>query len=369
MRLTGFEVYRYSLPLSPPLDLKGAALRNREGLLVELRGEDGAAGLGETSPLPGFSRESLDDAAGDLARLAVSMAGREVTDGWVDAEDELSRELDRLALSPSARFGFELAAWNLYASSRGKTLDEVIAVRPRSSVPLSGLLSGAPEEMLEVARRMRDEGYEAVKLKVGRRPVREDVELARSLARELGAGVSLRLDANRAWSFEEASEFARGVADLPVAHVEEPLADPALLPLLAKTCGLPVALDESLVGVPPESLADHRYARAVVFKPTLLGGLSKTLRLARSASDLGMTPVVSSAYETGVGTAGLVALAASLGEREVPAGLDTYRRLAADVVHPRLELPAARADVRRITGLRRELDRPRLDAVAGVARR
>jgi len=99
----------------------------------------------------------------------------------------------------------------------------------------------------------------------------------------------------------------------------------------------------------PEALVDHAYARAVVLKPTLVGGVSRTLRFAERAALLGMQPIISSAYETGVGTAALVALAAGVGGEEVPAGLDTYRRLAGDVLRPRLTLPAPRVDVRAAT--------------------
>jgi O-succinylbenzoate synthase len=106
-----------------------------------------------------------------------------------------------------------------------------------------------------------------------------------------------------------------------------------------------VALDETLVGMDPGVLEEHRYARAVVLKPTLLGGISNTLRMAERALDLGMTPVVSSSYESGVGTAALVALASGIGEHSVPAGLDTYRVLAEDVLGTPLVLPAPSVDV------------------------
>ena len=117
----------------------------------------------------------------------------------------------------------------------------------------------------------------------------------------------------------------RGV---PFEYVEEPLADPGTVPDLIHEFGVPVALDESLIGLEPEDLEEHRYARAVVLKPTLLGGISRTLRTAERALRLGMTPVISSAYESGVGTAALVALAAGVGECPAAAGLDTYRMLA-----------------------------------------
>jgi O-succinylbenzoate synthase len=210
---------------------------------------------------------------------------------------------------------------------------------------------------------MRDAGYETVKLKVGGRSVEEDIGLVCALVGVLGDGVSLRLDANRAWEFEQAMEFARGVAGVRFEYVEEPLADPAQLPVLVRETGVPVALDESLAGMQPGALEGHSYARAAVLKPTLVGGLSLTLRFAKRATLLGMEPVISSAYETGVGTTALVALAAGVGGGTVPAGLDTYRRLAGDVLRPRLDLPAPRVDVRAMAATRREIDRRLLEPV------
>lgn len=352
MEVTGFELYRFRLPLTAPLLLHGETLEYREGLLLRLIGEDGASGWGEASPLPGFSPESLTDAARGLRTLAASIVGEDATDGWVGAEGGLSRLLDSEDPAPSVRFGLELAAWNLYAAATNATLPAVISAGFRDGVPVNGLLAGSSGEVLEGARRMRRAGYEAVKLKVGGRAVAEDVGLVRAVGGALGENVSLRLDANRAWSMDEAREFARGIEGLRVEYVEEPLADPAGLGEFAREEGVPVALDESLVGMAPEVLAEHGYAAAVVIKPSLLGGLSRALRLAERAVGLGMRPVVSSAYETGVGTAALVALAAGIGEEPVPAGLDTYRRLAADVVEPRLPIPAPRLRVREVVSRR-----------------
>ena len=367
MKLASLSVYRYDLPLSEPVRLKQKTLRNREGLLVELASDEGATGWGEAAPLPGFSRESLDEVSGQLSHLAGSLVGREIT---VDLEGGFARELDleggfarELDLAPSARFGFELATWDLCAASSGRMLPELVTSHPRATVPINALIS-SPDHAIEEARRARAAGYEAVKLKVGGRGVEEDAELVRALSETLDGDVSLRLDANRAWTFEEADRFARGTADLRLEYVEEPLSDPAGLPRLASTCHLPVALDESIAGMEPEALEDHGYARAVVLKPTLLGGISRTLRFARISTRLGMRPVISSAYETGVGTCCLVAIAAGVGDEEVPAGLDTYRRLAEDVLDPPPELAAPRVEVRALFDGQRGIERRLLRRVA-----
>ena len=356
MNLTSLDLYRYSLPQRRPLALKGATLWRREGLLLRLTGDDGSEGWGESAPLPGFSVESLDQAIVQLRRLAGSMVGSEITGDWIGGGGALGGELKRLGSTPSVRFGLEMAVWNLYAASSGKALPELVAASPRKVVPVSGLLSGAPDAVLEGARRMREDGYESVKLKIGRQTVTEDIGLVSTLVEVLGNDVSLRLDSNRAWDYEAAAEFIRGVAELPLEYVEEPLADPAGLRDLAREFGAAVALDESLVGMEPEELEEHGYARAVVLKPTLLGGISRTLRTAERALRLGMTPVLSSGCESGVGTAALVALAAGIGDHPVPAGLDTYRALAGDVLDMPLALPAPRVDVGETMNASRKVD-------------
>jgi o-succinylbenzoate synthase len=355
MKLASFDLYRYNLPFSRPVTLGEITSYRREGLLLRLWGDDGSVGWGETAPLPGFSRESQGEAAEQLRQLAGSMMGREATEDWVDPHGEFARELART--SPSVRFGFELAAWNLYGALCGKTLPELVTPSPRAAASVNGLLSGSPVEVLGEARRMGDAGYRSIKLKVGARSVAEDAALVRALGEELGSGISLRLDANRAWSYEEAAEFL-GEAP-PFEYVEEPLADPARLPELVREFGVPVALDESLIGVEPEELED--FAVAFVLKPTLLSGISVTLRVAERALSLGVTPVVSSAYESGVGTAALLALAAGIGDFPVPAGLDPYRMVAGDVLETPLDLSSPSVGVKETTDASRTVDVRRLE--------
>lgn len=327
-------VYRYTLPLSDAA-AAGSTGDSREGALLELKDENGNIGLGDAAPLPGFSRESAGEAARQL---------RALTEAGTAAEEPY----------PSVRFALEQARLSLRAVQSGGPLSRLLSPAPRETVELNALIAGGPEDATAEARRLRDAGYRAVKLKVGRLGVEDDVGLVRGVADEL-EGVALRLDANRAWSLEDALRFARGIEGIEVEYLEEPLAEPELLPRFAEESGLPVALDESLVGMPASGLRNYGYAAAVVLKPTLLGGFSRTHALAARADDLGMKSVVSSAFESGVGTLGLVALTASLSGEGTPAGLDTYRRLGADVLRPALALGPA-LNVAEVLGLEREYD-------------
>jgi O-succinylbenzoate synthase len=356
VRISGFGIYRYTLPFTEPLTLKGETLRSRKGLLLRLIGDVSSEGWGEASPLPGFSRETLDEAADQLMDASESMAAT----GRSPSQDTPS------ILHPetvaSVCFAIELATLNLNAARRGVSALELLDPNAGGLVPINGLLSGQANEVVAASRRMRDAGYRTVKLKVGSLPVEADAERVREVSGILGDRVSLRLDANRAWSFDEAMAFANATREVRIEYIEEPLADAALLPRFADESGMPVALDESLVDKKPEELSRHGYARAVVLKPTLLGGISHTLRMAEEAHRLGMTPVISSAYEAGIGTLGLISLSAATGG--APAGLDTYRRIAEDTLIPPPELHSPTIAVRPMLETPRSIDVDRLELIA-----
>jgi o-succinylbenzoate synthase len=356
VRISGFDLYRYDLALFEPVTLKDATLHRREGALIRLTADDGSEGWGEAAPLPNFSPESLEDTIEQLRAVASPLSGREVPANLPKSDATPLMELT--SLTPSARFGLEVALLNLLSAHQGGTLPDLLGDGPAKTVYINGLISGSVEKVLDEASFMAGEGYRTVKLKVGRRRVSEDAEIVCRVGETLGGVVSLRLDANRSWQFDEALEFARRISGTRVEYVEEPLAAPARLAELAREWGLPVALDESLVGMKPEGLGLHDYARAVVLKPTLLGGVSRVLGLAAAAKTLGMVPVLSSSYEAGVGIGALVALAAAVGEE--PAGLDTYRALAEDVLGTSLPLPAPTVAVRETMEAARAVDVGRL---------
>lgn len=355
--ISSFRVWRYALPLRAPVSLKpGSTMSVREGLLVELLDGEGESFWGEAAPLPGFSRESLEDARRHL----------EETMAKVSLVDPRRRSVASSAFptgSPSVEFAVASAFGDLDDADRGRPGPRG---SPERSVAVCGLLSGGREEILSDTAKLRKDGYEAVKLKVGRGSVEEDAALVGEVRKVLGGGVSLRLDANRAWSFEEAARFAGLIRDSGVEYIEEPLEDSSRLRELSEETGLPVALDESLSDgslseVEPWSMEDLSFARAFVLKPTVIGH-SRTLSLASAARGFGADAIISSSYESGIGMMSLLRLAASTGKGA--AGLDTYRRLAEDAIHPPLDLAKPRVEMNEIFGMEREVDYEKLERVS-----
>ena len=326
MQIAAFDRIPYTLPLTAPTVWAGEPHRQRHGVLARLVDAEGRVGWGDAAPLPGFSPESLAETRDALGLVGPALVGRAFDPVTLVTDGPVHRALDAAGLPSAARFGLDLALADLAAQALGRTLPQALHPDPPVVLSLTGLITDgdAPAQ----ARALAEAGYGAVKLKVGRGTVAEDLAAVRAVRQALPASVALRLDANRAWTWDQAVAFAGGVAGLALDYVEEPLADPSRLPELWHDTGLPVAVDESV----QEGAEIRGWATAAVLKPTLVGGLMATLRQAAAARAVGVRPVLSAAYESGVGLRGLAALAAATGG--AAAGLDTYRRLAADVLAP-----------------------------------
>lgn len=357
------DFYRYELPLTTPLHLGGDRVERRGGLLVRLTTTDGAVGWGDAAPLPGFSTETLTE---------VETHARSVGERWSDEHlprsggsfDQKVRTLTEDEHWPaSLRFAMETAVVALLASACGRSISAVLGA-PRATVELNALIPDLLDGGEQRAARLREAGYRAIKVKVGRGSLPEEAEAVQTIARALGEEVALRLDANRAWSMDTAVEFAEAIRGVNVDYVEEPLVDPERIGDFGSQTWLPVALDETTREVGPDVLRELPVS-AVVLKPTLLGGLRKTREWIRAAREHDVTPVLSAAYESGVGLRMLVALAATA--TDVPAGLSTYDRLAADVLTPRLPLEGPTVDVEAVTASDFQVDRARLTPVPGFS--
>lgn len=331
MKIADVAVYRYDLPLKRPLLVKGGIVQVRSGLVLRVRADDGGVAFGDAAPLPGFSRETLGEAAAQAVGLTRLLRDRALPPEVGLITDRFERWFVTRDLVPSVKFALQAAVFRLLARARLLPGFPLAADDSRPSVPVNALLAGDTDAIAARARDARAQGYGTFKLKVGG-DIAEDIERVRLVREIIGLEARLRLDANRAWEEADAEAFARGVRDCAVEYIEEPLADPRRMIEFSARSGLPVALDETIAERGGEALEQWRGARALVLKPTLLGGFEITMWLARKAVNLGMTPVISSSFESGLGIAALGRLAAYTQSDDVAAGLDTLSWFAADVL-------------------------------------
>jgi len=273
------RAFRFQIPLNRPLKLRERTHTFREGILLERDGR-----WAEASPLPGFSAETIDDVVGAL----------------------------RGEQSAPASLAFALAAVN-------EPIESIL------EVPWNYLLLGEREDVLEGVEKCKASGCRAAKLKVGRNEMHADISLIREVRERLPNDVQLRLDANQAWTLQEASRFIGSLENIDFEYIEEPLQNPNDLEKLYSRTGVSYVLDETLLH--SSSLDAWPNATALICKPTILGGRKAVERLVAT----GKPVVFSAAFESGVGIARIVQLAAEFSP-QLAAGLDTLDWLADDLL-------------------------------------
>lgn len=300
-----------------PIAGTGAARGHSEraAVIVEVRGERGAIGLGEAAPLPGMSLDTLAEAERAIARFA-GLPPFEIAAPCQILDGRAAQAL--AAAPPAARFAIETALLDALARDQGVSLAALLRASagpavtgaspaPRDGGPLRVPLAAVVDDPA-AARRAYAAGIRCFKIKL---TAGDAVERAFAIAAAV-PGARLRIDANRTWPRDEVAARLAALAPLPVEYVEEPCRDAHRLPA-ALPCR--IALDESL---PALSAGDRTAAlrspglAAVIVKPTLLGGLAAALELAALARSCGVAAVASHALEGPIGTAACAELALAL---------------------------------------------------------
>jgi o-succinylbenzoate synthase len=315
------------------------AWARRCGILVELTSGSNR-GLGEASPLPGFSSDTIDDAEAALGSLNLTALERAL--GIEDPGEALYRAA---ALLPpgqaAARMALETAALDLLGQQRRASAPALLGADPGTERALAWLVNVPGARALEATLRAQLAGYGHFKIKLdGAGPVDSAIAGVLELRRALGPGPRLRLDVNRGWSEAQARSACSGLEPLQIEFIEEPCAR-FTRPLGTR---IPLALDESLLGVAPADLAAlvaRCGAGVVVLKPMVLGGLSRCLALGRRAAALGLGVVVSHSFDGPVALAAAAALALALPTR-LAQGLAPHAGLAA---WPPMPFPIGRASL------------------------
>ncbi len=355
------ELRDYRLGLVSPLVTAHGVVAHREGVLISI--SDGTHfGWGEAAPMPGWSRESLDDCKIVLASVAPRLAQLDSVD-----DSRLTAILTELEAQPHARAALAGAAFDLFARRHGVSIASLLEAHlglgstspvsptaepeaPRS-VQVNGLISDAhPEAVATKATVLALEGFTAVKLKVAATDPRTDLARVAAARSAIDDDIELRLDANGGWDVDTAIATLQSMAGYNVAFCEEPTAGIEGIAAVGAAGGVPVAVDESAATVSDIATALRTNTiSAVVIKPQALGGPDLALAAVALIEEFSADAVVTTMIDSAIGVAHAAHVAAAV----LPAkahGLATSTLLANDVA-PRLEITAGRIHLPKPPGL------------------
>ncbi|MFD2111584.1 o-succinylbenzoate synthase [Thiorhodococcus fuscus] len=321
------QIQAYDLPLRQPWSSAKGGFDRRRGWLVRLESE-GLVGFGDCAPLPAAGTETQEAASSILDRIGATVSG--------DSTDRLLERFEvDLASAPATRFALDCALADLASQRAGIPLGQHLSPPSADRVAVNAMLGPidrvTPADLVGAA----EHGFQVIKLKVGLGQLDEEIARLCEYARQIPPGIRLRLDANGAWTRTEAERMLDALIGLPIESIEEPLHDPTpeALAALQTRVPFPLARDESIQGLGHDLDPTALGVRRIVIKPAALGGLTRTLSLARRAEAAHIEVVVTSLVESAAGLWPTVQLAAAIGN-SLPHGLATANWLAEDLGTP-----------------------------------
>jgi o-succinylbenzoate synthase len=380
MRIIDIQCYPYRLPFRSRFSTAHSELAVREGAIVEIRTADGISGIGEIAPLPEFAGGNLADALAALSTLAARLQGQTPAAALYYVYASIAAS----SIPTSTACGLESALLDLLGKASGQNVGMLLRTLGRDPIdrvrnllpdrptliPLNAVVGAATiEAAVTRAREVVRAGFECVKLKMGNGEwtVGTEIERVAAIREAIGPDVHLRLDANEAWSFAQASAILAACVQYAIQYVEQPLqaSNLAGMRALRQAVSIPIAADEAV-----HSLASARRVLAeeaadvLVVKPQLAGGLSVGWQIIQEAAQHGVSCVVTSTIESGVGVVGALYLAAASPEVTLECGLATLPLLEDDLLLDDLTIHDGFMTVPAGPGLGVRLDRAALEKYA-----
>lgn len=320
MRLVG-EISAYELIFNFQARTSRGTIHTKPTHFVKIYDADHSElfGIGECSWLEGLSPENPVTYATDLHRFFREMLLSE------DKEDFLTNtpELDAY---PSIRFGLE-TAWKDFLQGGKRQIFNTAFVEKEKPIPINGLIwMGNTSFMLEQIEKKLQEGFSCLKLKIGGIDFDDECQLLQHI-RSLSS-VTIRLDANGAFSPKDALKKLQQLAKYEIHSIEQPI-KPLQWEEMHQLCRrspIPIALDEELIGImtveKKAELLEKIRPSYLILKPSLMGGVKGSIEWIELAKKYNIGYWMTSALESNVGLNAISQFADTLA-LNIPQGLGT----------------------------------------------
>ncbi len=291
-----------TLRMRAPIETSYGLVSERSLFELVIEGADGVQGRGECAPLQPYDGVSLHRARAALEAYRAVLSDGDGLDGGelLDA----CRAADDL---PQAIAAVDLALWDRAGRRAGMAVAQMLADTAATEVAVNATIGACDRAgAAAAAASAHAAGFRCVKLKVG---IGDDAGRVAAVRAAIGPGVRLRLDANGAWSVDEAVRAIDVLAPAGLELVEEPVHGLAALRAVRERVAVRIAMDETTAE--PGALASGA-ADAVCLKLGRCGGISGLLAAATLVRATGAEPYVASTFDGPLGIAAALHAAAAL---------------------------------------------------------
>lgn len=224
-------------------------------------------GIGECGPLHWLSKEPLEQMDEELTKVCADPSP------FID-------DLRLLESIPSIRFGLEMAKLDLEQNGK-RILFPSVFTQKKASQRINGLIwMGNTEYMLRQIEEKLEKGFSCLKMKIGAIDFDNELNVLKNIRHHFSPDeIELRVDANGAFSVDEANEKLEKLAAFDLHSIEQPIA-PGQWETMYNLCAkniIDIALDEELIGIygnQKEELIKTIQPQYLILKPSMLGGFA-----------------------------------------------------------------------------------------------
>ncbi len=292
LKVRGIRARAVSAPMKRPLATSTGAVSVAALLLVDLATDGGIVGR---SYLFGIGSHNLAPIAKLVEAMAQMIKGDELAP--FDIERKLRARYTLLGVHNIVLFamsGIDMAAWDAFGQALGQPLVRLLGAAPRPirAYNSKGLGIMPLKPLVKEAVELVEEGFSAVKLRLGRPDARDDLDALRAVKKAIGPKIVLMVDFNQALSVAEAIRRGRMIDDEGGAYwIEEPVRadDFAGCARVAREVATPIQIGENFMG--PEQMAQALAAGAcdyVMPDAQKIGGVTGWMRAAALAQGAGV---------------------------------------------------------------------------------
>lgn len=302
-------------------------LTNRNTYYILLKNKD-LIGIGEASPLSGLSIDYRTDFEEILTDVLDSISK---INQIPTSLEEITQLLISLELSnfPSIRFGLETAFLDLINGGK-KIIFNTNFTTKNTLITINGLIwMGNKKFMLEQLETKLNAGFSCLKMKVGAIDFEQEIDVLKTIRQRFSpAQIELRLDANGAFTKENALEKLNEFSQFQIHSIEQPIQpnQKEIMKDLCQKSPIKIALDEELIGIISKSDKENLLLQIkpsyIILKPTLLGGLMHCSEWIELAEKHSIGWWLTSALESNIGLNAICQFASTY-HLKMPQGLGT----------------------------------------------
>ena len=307
---------KYVLNFKNPSGTSRGILRTKETWFLVLE-QKGKVGYGETGLFRGLS---IDDVPNYEEKLS-----------WVCKNINLGvkKLLIETVCFPSIQFSLEQAFLSLKSNNPFELFPSKFT-KSNASIPINGLIWMGDKSFMksQILEKLKA-GFSCIKMKIGAINFDTEVSLLKYIRKEFSASdVELRVDANGAFSSNEALDKLQVLSALNLHSIEQPISQ-GQIKEMAELClksPLPIALDEELIGVfssvKKREIIKTIKPHYIILKPSLVGGFSGTKEWIDVAEENNVEWWITSALESNIGLNAIAQFTYILNSK-LPQGLGT----------------------------------------------